>query len=253
MPINYTFYVGVAVFAMFFGYFFGLFEGRSQGYKKRKKEEEEQEAALEAQAAGPLPVPPPMEPPPAPPPPSLLRLSRDEAGQLRLDLDDQRVNTAALTGEERKRLIELLTLMRPWLEAAKPSPAPKPVSSPQRGSASQAVSASQPVPEPPAAAVPPANKPAARPLVAGPIVPIEPPDEAPASMVAQIDAILQARLIGTPLENQGIKLRESPEGSVFVHVGSKIYQAVEDIPDEVIKAAIRAAIATWEKKFTPGL
>ncbi len=84
-------------------------------------------------------------------------------------------------------------------------------------------------------------------------MPIEPPPEAPESMVTQIDAILQVQLIGTPLENQGIKLRESPEGSVLVHVGSKVYQAVEDVPDEAIKAALRTAIATWEKRFTPGL
>ncbi|MFZ5911041.1 MAG: hypothetical protein ACOYYU_13600 [Chloroflexota bacterium] len=241
--VNTYIYVGVAVLAMFFGYFFGLFEGRGQGYKKRKKEEEQERQAQPD--AEPLPAEPAVPPlpeiapaPPAPPPPSLLRLSQDEAGQLRLDLDDERVNTAALTGDQRKRLIALLTLMRPWLEVGKPPPAspPTPAS----------------VPSPLAA---PVSRPAPRPValpVPAPSKEEKQPPEAPQSMVAQIDAILQARLAGTPLDGQGIKLRESPEGSVLVHVGAKVYQAIEEVPDESIKAALRAAIAAWENTFTPG-
>jgi len=237
--VNPYIYVGVAILAMFFGYFFGLFEGRGQGYKKRKKEEEkEREAVPEIESS---PAPPPPEPPatPPPPPPSLLRLSQDEAGQLRLDLDDQRVNTAALTGDQRKRLIALLTSMRPWLEVGKPQP----VSPPTPASA----------PPPPVA---PVSRPAPRPVAPPASAPAkedkQPPD-APQSMVAQIDAILQSRLAGTPLDGQGIKLRESPEGSVLVHVGAKVYHAIDEVPDESIKSALRAAIAAWENTFTPGL
>lgn len=248
MPVNYTLYIGVAIFAMFFGYFFGLFEGRSQGYKKRKKEEEQEGKAMPEAGVEPQATPAIVAPPP--PPPSLLRLSQDESGRLRLDLDDQHIDTSALTSGQRKRLIELLTLMRPWLEVPKPPPASTPT--PQPVSVSSAVPTPQPVPLPPAPASPP-PMPAARPMPTAPVTPTEPPAEMPNSMVAQIDAILQASLVGTPLQDQGIKLRESPEGSVLVHVGSKVYQSVEDIPDEVIKAAIRAAIAVWERKFTPGL
>lgn len=251
MPINYTFYVVVAIFAMFFGYFFGLIEGRMQGYKKRKKEEEKERQAAPEAAAPPSPA---VEAPPAPqplPPPSLLRLFQDENGQLGLDLDDQRVNTAALTGQQRKRLVELLTRMRPWLDVPKP-PASAPT--PQPASVSRQSPAPQPTPPPPSApAVPPYSTPAPKAIVPGPIVPIESPPKAPDSIVTQIDAILQARLIGTPLEDQGIKLREAPDGSVLVHVGSRVYQSVEEVPDETIKVALRAAIAEWEKKFTPGL
>lgn len=249
--VNTYIYVGVAILAMFFGYFFGLFEGRGQGYKKRKKEEEQERQAQPENEL--LPAEPPLAeitpPPPAPPPPSLLRLWQDEAGQLRLDLDDERVNTAALTGGQRKRLIALLTAMRPWLETPKPPaspPAPRPVSSPKGTPVSQPVSPpSTPVVSPPA-------RPTAKSPIPGPVTPIEMPPKAPQSMVAQIDAILQARLAGTPLDGQGIKLRESPEGSVLVHVGDKVYQAIEEVPDESIKAALRAAIAAWENTFTPG-
>jgi len=240
--VNTYIYVGVAILAMFFGYFFGLFEGRSQGYKKRKKEEEQErqakpEEALPVETAV-LPAPEVAPAPPAPPPPSLLRLSQDQAGQLRLDLDDERVNTAALTGDQRKRLIALLTSMRPWLEVGKPQPASPP--------------APASVTPPPVA---PVSRPAPRP--AAPPVPAskeeKQPPEAPQSMVAQIDAILQAHLAGTPLDGQGIKLRESPEGGVLVHVGAKVYQTIDEVPDESIKSALRASIAAWENQFTPGL
>jgi hypothetical protein len=71
--------------------------------------------------------------------------------------------------------------------------------------------------------------------------------------VAQIDSILQSQIAGTPLIEKGIRLQESPEGGVIVWVGMSKFQGVEDVPDEQIKAAIRAAISVWESKFTPGL
>jgi hypothetical protein len=48
-------------------------------------------------------------------------------------------------------------------------------------------------------------------------------------------------------------LAQSPEGGVNVYVGLTRYLAIEDVPDAQIKAAIRAAIAEWEDKYTPGL
>jgi hypothetical protein len=101
-----------------FVYLFGIWEGRGQGYKKRKKEEQEE---IKSQ--------------PAPEPrtvtetvtvkvddPGLLRL-KNENGSFALDLDGARVNPVTLLPEQRKRLIEILNVMRPWLEG-KPAPAP---------------------------------------------------------------------------------------------------------------------------------
>lgn len=65
--------------------------------------------------------------------------------------------------------------------------------------------------------------------------------------------MLQARLVGTPLEERGIFLTQSPEGGVMVYVGLTKYMSIDDVPDAEIKAAIRAAIAEWENKYTPGL
>ena len=73
------------------------------------------------------------------------------------------------------------------------------------------------------------------------------------SIVQQIDTVLQARLVDTPLAKRGIRLQESIQGGVEVYVGLQKFHAVDDVPDEDIKTAIRAAIAEWEKKYTPGL
>jgi hypothetical protein len=261
MDFNIYIVIGIAVFTMFFGYFFGLFEGRGQGYKKRKKEEAEgvesetpetepgtpeaETMSLEAEPgtpeeplAEPQPTMAPVEIPEVTLPPSLMRLSQDPEGRLQLEMDNEPVNTATISPDQRKRLIALLTALRPWLEGkttepAMPGPAPAPPLTPRPAPA-------------PAPVVPDAALPGA--LVAAEEVPT-----APQSIVAQIDAILQIRITGTELQQAGIKLQESPEGGVLVWVGLDKYQSVDEVPDEAIKAAIRAAIVEWENKFTPGI
>jgi len=233
--------IAFAIGLMFFGYFFGLFEGRGQGYKRRQEEETEKKETEPVNEEPPpaSPVLPPDETP-------LLDVSKDDGGKLHLTLDGQRTDPSTLSAGQRKRLIEVLTLMRPWLEPSKPAspPAgPKPAQPPQEARPSTA----SPSPEPP-----PASTTAPQPEVPSP-----PEDDdssaAPAvSIVAQIDSILQAHIAGSPLMEKGIRLQESPEGGVIVWVGMNKFQGVEDVPDEQIKAAIRAAIAKWESKYTPG-
>jgi hypothetical protein len=230
--------IAVAVGAMFFGYFFGLFEGRGQGYKRRQEEEagkaEKDEPGVQAE---PLPASSPVLPPDETP---LLDVSQDGAGQLHLTLDGQRVESAALEPEQRKRIIAVLTQIRPWLEA--PANAPQPAGP-------QDVQSVPVRPAPvPATRPEPASRPAPPPAKEG-----EEPSAAPGSIVAQIDSILQTQLVGTPLMEKGIRLLESPEGGVIVLVGLRKFEAIDDVPDDQIKAAIRTAITTWENKYTPGL
>jgi len=71
-------------------------------------------------------------------------------------------------------------------------------------------------------------------------------------MVGQIDAILQAHLADSLLANRGVRLIESPEGGVVVMVGLSKYSGVGEVPDPQVQGMIRAAIAEWEKKYTPG-
>jgi len=243
--------IGIAIGVMFFGYFFGLFEGRGQGYKNRQKEEAEEKK--HAPRIDPLPPASPVVPSDEIP---VLDVSMAPDGELRLKMDGQRINTSALDAEQRKRLIAILTLMRPWLEVPKSAPpAPKPQpASPQQGTASPQTASS-----PQGTATPkrtPAPAPAAdeRPTAPPPddIAEDEPPP-AQESMVAQIDSVLQARLAHTPLADMGIRLQESLGGGVLVWVGVSKYESIEDVPDEQIKAALRGAIAEWENKYTPGL
>ena len=219
-------------------YIYGLFEGRGQGKKMR--------IAEEAQAKKDTP-PAPIKP--ATPTiinvddPGLMRI-KSENGFLTLDLDGTRVDTSALSGDQRKRLIEMLTLIRPWLEG-KPAPAPAMTTPPPP----------QPKPVSPAPINAPTPQPPLQPIAQAPaIIAKEDRPSAPAtSIVGQIDSVLQERLAGTSLQERGVFLAQSSDGGVMVYVGLTKYMSVDDVPDAEIKAAIRAAITEWENKYTPGL
>jgi hypothetical protein len=172
--------------------------------------------------------------------PGLLRLKKD-GGQFKLELDGVQINTALPT-EKRKRLIELVTALRPWLEGGQPQQVAAPMN------------ASRPPVADPAQAViySPAQSPV-QPLP--PIIKKPEPEKnlASLSIVGQIDTVLQARLVDTALAKRGVRLQDSPQGEVEVYVGLDKFNSIDEVPDETIKAAIRAAIAEWEDKFTPGL
>ena len=147
-----------------------------------------------------------------------------------------------ITPEQRKQLIGLLNLIRPLLEG-KPAVVakstvqaqPKPANPTPQSLATSAATArpSQPVGKPAEASKG------------------EAADE-PTSIVAQIDAILQRQLADNPLEKRGVRLIESPTGSVTVYVGLDHFDSVEEIPDADVQAAIRTAIAAWEQSITSG-
>lgn len=254
MDFDWTIIAWIA--GLIFVYGFGLFEGRGQGYKKRKAEEAEEKRNQPAPAAEPVDQP-------ASPQivtvddPGLLRI-KDESGAFALDLDGVRVNPSSLTSDQRRRLIEMLNIMRPWLEGrAAPAPAvsprpstPSPSSSPTTLDERLSTFGGSPGPGRSAPSQPAAEPPASRPST----IAKEDRPAAPAhSIVSQIDSILQARLEGTSLQDRGIFLTQSPEGGVMVYVGLTRYNAIDDVPDPEIKSAIRAAISEWENKYTPGL
>ena len=237
-----------------FVYVFGLFEGRGQGYKRRKAEEEQEQKEQTPPAAKPETI--------TVDDPGLLRI-KDENGSFVLDLEGKRVDPLSLSSSQRKRLIDMLNIMRPWLEArsaasssrptAPPFPAVQPTTLNDRLNAiGNASPESKPVV--PSPAVPPPVQPAPSPAARPSTIAKEDRPAAPAnSIVSQIDTILQSHLAGTPLEERGIFLTQSLEGGVNVYVGLTRYNGIDDVPDPQIKAAIRAAISEWENKYTPGL
>ena len=77
--------------------------------------------------------------------------------------------------------------------------------------------------------------------------PKPPPSSAPKSIVEQINDVIQDKLTGSPLEEEGIKLQETPKG-VLVWVGNQSYQGLESLPEGEAKKIIRAAVAEWEKR-----
>lgn len=238
---------------MIVGWTMGFFDSNMRSSKKIKQAEASAETAirdarnkttqaeekLASIAANPVKVDDP----------GLFRI-KNENGVLTLDLDGARVDTAALTSDQRKRLIEMLTLVRPWLEGKPVTVPPAPASPPPPPA--------QPKPAPvisTSAAPPPVR--AAPPQTTTPRPATIAKEDRPAapvgSIVNQIDSVLQALLAGTPLEERGIFLAQSPEGGVMVYVGLTKYMGIDEVPDPEIKAAIRAAITEWENKYTPGL
>ncbi|MBC8504088.1 MAG: hypothetical protein H8D34_04485 [Chloroflexi bacterium] len=68
------------------------------------------------------------------------------------------------------------------------------------------------------------------------------------SIVGQIDDILQEKITNTPLRERGIRLMENLDGSMRVMIGLDQFEDVSSIPDETVKAAIRAAVQDWEQR-----
>jgi len=227
------------VAGLVFVYLFGIFEGRAQGRKRRIAEEEKEKKEQ--------PTPTPAEAGD----PGLLRI-KNENGVMALDLDGKHVNATSLSAEQRKRLIELLNMMRPWLEGKSASVPRQTVPPPAKLVAD--TPKSTPVPLPQSQPAPPViSNPSATGQPSETTKKKDEPEPVPTSIVEQINMVLQKRIANTPLASRGVSLMESPTGGVNVFVGVQRFEGVDDVPDEAIKAAIRAAIAEWENKYTPGL
>lgn len=201
------------VVAVLVFYTIGFYEGRSTGYKKRQREEEQQAAKTQPTPIAVKESPEKLKP-------------KTDRENLTRELDDAR----ALTPEYDQRLAKAAT---------------PPVSQPPR---SLPLPAS---PNPASAPLPPiAIKPAAK---TAELIAENKPAPPPTSIVGQINLVLQEKLAESPLASRGISMSQSAEGGVIVSIGTSQYFGVDEVPDAEVKALIRAAIADWEKKYTPGL
>ena len=215
-------------------YLVGIYEGRGQGYIKRKAEDDKEKRDKALAPIKPITADDP----------GVMRI-KNENGQLALDLDGARVDTNSFSADQRKRLIEIISSVRPWLESKS---APVPITNQPQPQQLQSIAPPPPVQpiNPPTPINPLAPKPAT-------IAKEDRPSTPATSMIGQIDSILQEHLAGTPLEERDVFLAQSPDGGVIVYVGLTKYMAIDDVPDAEVIAAIRAAITEWENKYTPGL
>lgn len=235
--INFNWTTIAWIGGLIFVYLFGIYEGRAQGRKRRISEETQEKHEL-------VPHPPEII---KIDDPGLIRIKNDE-GRLVLDLDGQRANTSELTESQRKRLIDIVNIIRPWVEEITASPPVKSnptLPSPNPGAPPAVFAPAQPPPPPDVIR---STKPSTK--------PVEKENDIkapPTSIVGQINLILQARIKNTPLASRSVVMMESPSGGVNVFIGVQRYEGIDDIPDEEVKTAIRAAISEWENRYTPGL
>jgi hypothetical protein len=158
---------------------------------------------------------------------TILRLWLDSAERPSLDLDGQSMDTARISALQQKRLANLLSVMHPWTE----------------GLATESMQAFTPALAPQSATS--SGK--------SPAIKKDEKAAGPVSSVAQINEILRVRLASMPQETRDIWLEESREGGVIVWVDKQKFAGVGDVVDPSVQALLRASIAEWEKKYTPGL
>jgi hypothetical protein len=73
-------------------------------------------------------------------------------------------------------------------------------------------------------------------------------DQPNKSIAAQIDEILQEKLVNTPLSQRAIRLMELPGKGMVVMVGLDQYDGVSSVPDPEIRELIRSCVAEWERR-----
>jgi len=219
------------------GYLFALLDRRvTQAFRKPRPEPESTppprpaaDTAAEATHAAHVPAPSG--------PPDGLRVGRERDGSTFVEVDGMRVTPATVNVDQRRRLISLLSQLRPYVEAGAPVPPP-------------------PAPARPAA--PPASaerssQPARLDLSRGLRTFLEDSvieddaEEKPLSIVGQIDLVLQEMLRERGAAENAIRLMEGPGGEVLVYIGAQRYNGIDAVPDEKAQALIRAAVAAWEK------
>ncbi len=159
--------------------------------------------------------------------------------------------------QQRQILVKALGEMRTWLgepEATPPTPGVQAL--PPSTEAQPTVDAATVEPELLVQALtPPATKVSLNPIDFFAKViqsEVKPVSSAPKSIVAQIDEILQDKLLDSPMEKRGIRLLEFPGKGMVVMVGLDQFGGVDEVPDEEIRQLIRAAVKEWEDRFEAG-
>lgn len=162
------------------------------------------------------------------------------------------VNVSGLSESQREEMEKVARDFRGWLGmgmAAQAQPAQPALKTVMQ----TALPVHQPINTPTANVIPPAPTssptPFSQKLPAVTVQPVTTPavSSGPKSIVMQIEDILQDMIATGPMANRVIHLFEDPLRGVMVSVGSQTYEGIDNVPDQDVKATIRAAVAEWEK------
>jgi hypothetical protein len=165
--------------------------------------------------------------------PALLRVGRTKKKALWLEMYGQRWEKGnELPPEDRRELNAIVQDLGAWLETS-PSPVPNPEAYDPKPAKNSPFTRS--------------FSPGRSPKKSSPLPGKGDATVNPVSMVVQIDAILQQKLVGTPFSNIDIHILESLTGEVNVQVGAMKHLSVDSIPNHEIQALIRESVAEWEK------
>jgi hypothetical protein len=233
---------GIGVGAFIFGMLLGSFSSRLRASEKIEAAEERVEV-MRAEAEKRLAEAEMLkaQAPRVVDDPGLLRL-KNRDGRPSLEMNGVVLDVKNVSADQKKRLIEMLSVIRPWVEGgqtaapAQATVSPQPVSPLERTPVQKAAtplapSSTQPLPVTKS---------------------LSEKDFKALPIIAQIDHVFQSRILGTPHEPMGIRIFEGAVGSVEVMVGLNKYPSIDDVPDVEIKKAIRAAIAEWEERYAAG-
>ncbi len=182
-----------------------------------------------------------------------VRLTRDRRNEsLVVEMDGTIIKSAAdLRTEQRQRLVLASSDLRTWLGIFPTEPKPtETTADPFLPYESESGMREEGVPEwlSKADSAPETERPSLNPFKIFTQAIQESETSIPTkSIAAQIDEILQEKLINTPLEERGIRLIEKPGQGIAVMVGLDSYDSVEAVPEALVQAVIREAVAEWEK------
>jgi hypothetical protein len=216
----------IIIVAFGIGYGFAMLDRRVTAGMKQNREDAKREAKVVEKVV---------------PEKSALSLVLDEQDQPNLRLDGVPLVPGQATADQRKRLIWLLNLTRPWIDA------PAGPSRVLRDSGAAPVAAAP-------AVFPPAVTPTpqisvvqgVRAMMHHAVITDEPSHGT--GIVRQIDEVLQEKLPASPYASKEIHLEEGPAGEVYVLVGAQKFSGIDAVSDPGIQAIIREAVSEWEKR-----